>query len=218
MGPEVADQLAPLASLFGRVCRARRPRRIALLGCATGNGLECVDVATAERVVGVDIHPGYLALARERHRRLGSRLDLVCDDVLAARLEPAAFDLVHAALIFEYLDPALLVARIAGWLAPGGACSVVLQLPAAVGSVTPTPYASVRGLAAAMRLVPPDELRELFREHQLDQVGYGLTDGGRNRRAPRELQPFDPEHQQLLGQEIQSAPQLDGVGHVERVR
>ncbi len=170
MGPEVADQLAPLASLFERACRARRPRRIALLGCATGNGLERVDAAVTERVVGVDMHPGYLALARERHRRLGSRLDLVCGDVLAARLEPGAFDLVHAALIFEYVDPALLVARVAGWLAPGGACSVVLQLPSAAGSVTPTPYASLRGLASAMRLVPPGELRRLFGEHDLDEV------------------------------------------------
>jgi SAM-dependent methyltransferase len=135
MGPDGADQLAPLARIFGEVVAAARPRSIALLGCATGNGLEAVDPAVTSRVVGVDLNPEYLALARRRHAALGEALDLRCADLLACALEPAAFALVHAALVFEHLDPAALAASIAawlapraGWLAPRGICSVVLQV------------------------------------------------------------------------------------------
>ena len=169
MGPAGADQLAPLARIFGEIVAAARPPSIALLGCATGNGLEAVDPAVTSRVVGIDVNPEYLALARRRHAALGGALDLRCGDLLTCALEPAAFALVHAALVFEHLDPAALAARIAGWLAEDGLCSVVLQLAArgAAPPVSPTGVSSLQALAAPRRLVSPPELARLFAGHGL---------------------------------------------------
>ncbi|HET7754867.1 MAG TPA: class I SAM-dependent methyltransferase [Anaeromyxobacteraceae bacterium] len=162
MGPGGVDQLGPLSAIFGKVYSALRPARVALLGCATGNGLEHVDPAVTRQVIGVDVNIQYLAIARQRFLRLGSTLELYCEDVLRVRLRSGALDLVHAALIFEHVDPLPLAERIASWLAPGGACSVVLQLTRPEpprGSAPP----SMAAIAASLRLVEPAELRASFR-------------------------------------------------------
>jgi SAM-dependent methyltransferase len=170
MGPEGEDQLGPLSEAFGQVYRSVRPARLALLGCATGNGLEHLDPAITVRAVGVDLNIQYVAVARQRFRHLGARLELYCGDVLSARLDPAAFDLVHAALLFEYVHPELLARSIGGWTAPGGTCSVVLQLP---GGEPPgaSRFATIRNLDRAMRLVPPAEVAAALASQGLRRAG-----------------------------------------------
>ena len=157
MGPAGADELAPLSAIFGKIYAARRPRRLAVLGVATGNGLEHVDPATTRRTVGLDVNLSYLAVARQRFMRLGASLELRCVDLERAELDAGGFDLVHAALVLEHVDVRRAVARLAFWLAPAGAFSVVLQLPG--GGPAPAPGASLRAVGEAMRLVPPEELR-----------------------------------------------------------
>lgn len=165
MGPHGVDQLAPLSSIFQETYLAAQPDRLLLLGCTTGNGLEHVDPAVTQRIVGVDVNLQYLGIARQRYFHLGPRLELYCQDVERFRAAPGSFDLVHAALLFEYLHPEVLVRRITEWLAPDGTCSVVLQLPGGEGP--PAPTKTMQLIQKAMRLVPPDELTRLF-EH------YGL--------------------------------------------
>jgi hypothetical protein len=159
MGAAGTDEMAPLAALFGRVYEARHPRRLAVLGVATGNGLEHVKVRETGRTVGVDVNLTYLAVTRQRHMRLGPSLQLVCADLEKVELEPSGFDLVHAALVLEYVDLRVAIPRIAGWLSPGGAVAVVLQLPGPGPSPSTWPHEAVRALAGVMRLVPPEELR-----------------------------------------------------------
>ncbi|HEX8910044.1 MAG TPA: class I SAM-dependent methyltransferase [Anaeromyxobacteraceae bacterium] len=162
MGKEGAGELAPLSALFGKAYAARRPARLALLGVATGNGLEHVDPAVTRRAVGVDVNLSYLAVARQRFMRLGASLQLLCADAEQVELEPGGFDLVHAALVLEFLDPRVLLPRLASWLAPGGAFSVVLALPGAGPEATPPATApALRAVAEARHLVPPEELRRL---------------------------------------------------------
>jgi hypothetical protein len=173
MGTGGADQLAPLAAAFGQVYDALRPSSLALLGCATGNGLEAVDATVTRRIVGVDVNAEYLAIARQRHARLGAALHLHCADLLTCQLSGAPFALIHAALIFEHVAPAALVARIAGWLSPAGTCSVVLQLSRGdrpVAAVSPTGFPSLEALSRSMRLVTPEELRSAFAPHGLTET------------------------------------------------
>src|SRR5579862_3696940 len=116
-------QSAVLRDLFSLVYAERRPHRLAVLGCGTGGDLQQVDPTVTEVVVGVDINPDYLEIARGRSSALGPRLHLVCGDVLSAELPPVQFDLVHAALLLEYVDHLSLFRRMYQWLAPDGACS-----------------------------------------------------------------------------------------------
>ncbi|HEX7625321.1 MAG TPA: class I SAM-dependent methyltransferase [Anaeromyxobacteraceae bacterium] len=171
MGPQGADELAPLSAIFGKVYAARRPRRLAVLGVATGNGLEHVDPAVTRRTVGLDVNLSYLAVTRQRFMRLGASLELLCADLERAQLDADGFDLVHAALVLEYVDFRRALPRLASWLAPGGAVSVVLQLPDGRPVITPT--ASLRAVGEAMRLVPPEELRSRAAEAGLaERVAY----------------------------------------------
>ena len=165
MGPEGVDQLAPLSAIFQESYVAAQPDRLLLLGCTTGNGLEHVNPAVTQRIVGVDVNLQYLGIARQRYFHLGPRLELYCQEAEKFRATPGSFDLVHAALLFEYLHPEVLVRRIAEWLADDGTCSVVLQLPGGEGP--PAPTKTMQIIQKAMKLVPPDELTRLF-EH------YGL--------------------------------------------
>ena len=165
MGPQGVDQLAPLSALFEEVYASAQPDRVLVLGVCTGNGLEHVNPAVTKRIVGVDVNLQYLGVARQRFAGLGARLELFCAEAEKFRAPPASFDLVHAALVFEYLHPEPLVRRISEWLAAGGTCAAVLQLPGGAGPDAPTK--TMQLIQRAMRLVPPDELTRLF-EH------YGL--------------------------------------------
>ncbi len=166
MGPEGVDQLAPLSSIFQEVYLASQPDTVLLLGCATGNGLEHVNPAVTQKVIGVDVNLQYLGIARQRFMHLGPKLELFCSEAEKFRAPPGSADLVHAALIFEYLHPEVLVRRISEWLAPAGTACVVLQLPGGEGPAAPSK--TMQLIAKAMRLVPPDELTRLF-EH------YGMS-------------------------------------------
>jgi SAM-dependent methyltransferase len=166
MGPDGVDQLAPLSAVFQEVYLAAQPDAVLLLGCATGNGLEHVNPAVTRRVTGVDVNLQYLGVARQRFMHLGPKLELFCSEAEKFRAPPGSFDLVHAALLFEYLHPEVLVRRISEWIAPAGVASVVLQLPG--GESPEPPSRAMQLIRQAMKLVPPEELTSLF-----DHYGLG---------------------------------------------
>jgi ubiquinone/menaquinone biosynthesis C-methylase UbiE len=166
-------QSAVLRDFFRRIYAELKPRRLAVLGCTSGSDLLDVDRAVTESVVGVDINPDYLASARERLGALGEIVRLIQADVLHVDLPPAQFDLVHAALLLEYVDPASLFQRIYGWLSPHGVCSVVTQDPTpGIPSVSNTTYASLQLLAGRMSLRSADEVARLALESGLESVNH----------------------------------------------
>jgi trans-aconitate methyltransferase len=151
-------QSAALRDLFARIYAQRRPRRLAVLGCTTGSDLQQIDPIVTELAVGVDVNPAYLAAARTRLSPLGPTLRLIEGDVLSVAL-PAPFDLVHAALLLEYVDPLALFARMAAWLSPDGCCSVVTQEPMPhLPAVSASDYASLQLLAGHLTLRSADEV------------------------------------------------------------
>lgn len=102
---EAVGQRALLGQIFRDVYSLVRPRRLAILGCATGNGFEYVDTAITERIVGVDINPDYIEIARRRFSASGSRQPAVSTtrftslQALATTMrlrEPAEIDLLAA--------------------------------------------------------------------------------------------------------------------------
>jgi SAM-dependent methyltransferase len=170
-------QSAALRELFARVYAGLRPRRLAVLGCTTGSDLHLVDPAVTELAVGVDLNADYLAVARGRLAGLGPHLRLVHGDVLDAALPEAPFDLVHAALLLEYVEPLALLGRARGWLSEGGVCSVVTQEPSPeVPAVSPSPYESLKRLTGHQTLRGADEIAALARRAGLRLVDRGFVD------------------------------------------
>lgn len=162
MASAEVGQLQFLSRVFGSLLERYRPRRLAVVGCATGNGFEHVDPAVTRAVIGIDIHPGYLAVLRSRFGGKIPGMELRCEDVADCVLPPGSLDLVHCALVFEYVDPSIVVDRLVSWLSPGGVLSAVLQIESSGHeSVTPTAFRSLERLGPVMRLVSPAKLGRL---------------------------------------------------------
>lgn len=152
-------QSTVLREFFCRVYKESSPTRLAILGCTTGGDLQHVDPTVTGMVVGVDINPAYIEIARARFTTLGSRLHLVNGDVMEVDLPAVQFDLVHAALLLEYVEPLSLLRRIHRWLSPEGTCSVVTQEPIPGGAeVSGSGFRGLGILAGRMFLRKADEV------------------------------------------------------------
>ena len=175
------EQSAALRALFATVYAERRPGRVAILGCSTGADLQQVDDAVTQATVGVDLNPDYLVVAGQRlGPRLtapGSGIRLILADVLQADLPERSFDLIHAALLLEYVEPDALMARVSRWLAAEGTFSVITQEPNdGLPAVSDSGYPSLRALSGHMVLRPATEVvdwagRAGFRLVARDSVG-----------------------------------------------
>jgi SAM-dependent methyltransferase len=161
MASPSVQQLQYLGSVFEDLIATYRPLDLAVLGCATGNGFDRIPPET-HTVIGLDINPEYLELARARHAERLPGLELVCADFAAYTPEPRSLDLIYAGLFLEYVEPAVVFAKSASWLRPHGILAVVVQLPAArAGPITATCYSSLKALEPVLRLVDPREVARL---------------------------------------------------------
>ncbi len=170
MGSPGVNQLGPLADLLGEALARLRPRSLAVLGVAGGNGLEHVDSTLTTRVLGIDLNPQYLDVTRQRFPDLRG-LELHCVDLEEPMPDLEAVALVHAALVFEHAGMGRCLENAVSLVAPGGHLSVVLQLPInGHDAVTASPYPSMSTLAGGFTFVDPHQLRRV-----LAQQGLRLT-------------------------------------------
>jgi SAM-dependent methyltransferase len=151
-------QASLLADLLGSAIAEYKPRSVAILGCAGGNGLERISDTSVQRVVGIDINPNYAESTRARFEHRIPRLELFVGDIQTTDLPFAPVELVFAGLFFEYVDVDIVVERIHHMLRPDGVLLAVLQLPGPVPEVTPSPYVSLGALSSVMYFVPPGRL------------------------------------------------------------
>jgi predicted TPR repeat methyltransferase len=156
--PEVG-QLGVLSSLMHDALQVARPERLLVLGCGIGNGFEHIDPAATRVVTGIDINAVYLAELEARLPSPAYQRFLHCADISAYSLPEQAFDLIYAALVFEYVNWRALLPRIVGALAREGCLSVVVQRPSpAAPAVSHTPYTSLRKLESLFAHVAPADV------------------------------------------------------------
>lgn len=156
--PEV-HQLSVLSELFAEALALCRPESVAVLGVAGGNGLHHVDRAITKRIVGLDVNPSYLEAVRSRY--VHTCLELHCVDLAKHRVELEPVRLVHAALVFEHAGAGVCLENALSLVAPGGALSVVLQLPTEIGqNVSASRFPSMQALRSDFSLIEPVWLRQ----------------------------------------------------------
>jgi SAM-dependent methyltransferase len=149
-------QLQMLDKIFESVLDEFTPTSIAVLGCTAGNGFQHLINLPLERVVGIDINFNFLDECRAWFIQDVENLHLVCADLNKLELADSTFDLIHAALIFEYVDVDELLSKISRWLRADGILSVVLQIEnETVKPVSETPYQSLKKLEPFMKLIDP---------------------------------------------------------------
>lgn len=150
-----------LADALEESVTSHQPRSLAILGCAGGNGFECLRGRALQRVVGVDINPDYIRAAAARFSSELQGLELFVGDVQTNEFPFAPVDLVFAGLLFEYVDPLRALPKICAMLRSGGTLVAVLQLPCHGEDVTPSRYESLASLSGALRLVSPQQFELL---------------------------------------------------------
>jgi ubiquinone/menaquinone biosynthesis C-methylase UbiE len=152
-----------------------RPRDLAVIGCAGGNGFEHIAADAVQRVVAVDINRQYLEQTAARHGGRLPGLKLQCGDLGAGELTFEAVDLIYAALIFEYVRVPAALITLRRVCRPQGTLAALLQL--ADGhrpSISGSPYQSLQSLAPSMTLQDPAEVRLAAAE-----AGFALYDSRR---------------------------------------
>jgi len=160
-----------LADVFASALSKYKPRSVAVLGCAGGNGLDRVSSEVTERVVGVDLNPDYIRNARTRFAHQIPLLELLVGDVQKDEFTFEPVELAFAGLLFEYVDAEVVLAKIRAMLTPGGMLITVVQLPSAtISEISPSPFASLGALSSVMRLVPPKLLRHLAAAHEYHET------------------------------------------------
>ena len=166
MNSEGVQQLSALAEVFKYVLYRCAPESVAVLGVAGGNGLEHIDSAVTERVVGVDINQGYLDAVQCRFGAVPG-IELHCCDLSRTDLRLAPVALVHAALFFEHAGLERPLNNALSLVTSGGKISVVLQLPSQTGqAVACTGYASIQGLKQDFTLIDVEEFQRMMAARQ----------------------------------------------------
>ena len=168
--PNVA-QTSLLAEIFKESLSNYNCNSIALLGCTTGNGLEYIDNSITKNLTVIDINPEYLKILVKRYGKQIPNLNVVEANLEEYENGNQIYSLIFAGLIFEYLNPRILLTKITKWLKTGGVMVSILQLPEQnIKKVSKTPYTSLKKLNSIMRLISAHEFLDIVNESGLREI------------------------------------------------
>ena len=171
MDSEQVGQLSILKQIFADTVITFSPQCLAVVGCATGNGFDHIDPKVTQRVIGIDINKAYLDILRNRYIHHLSELELICSDITSCTLQSESIDLIHAALIFEFVDPRQVLPKLVSWLKPDGILSVVLQVPSCESEfVSETGYTSLKQLESIIQPVNHCIFKGLANKYHLKEI------------------------------------------------
>ena len=164
------QQLDVLSELFADALACCRPTSVAVLGVAGGNGLGHADSLGITRIVGLDVNPTYLDEVRRRHADKRG-LELHCVDLAEQVVDLEPVQMVHAALVFEHAGVDRCLENAMALVAPGGALSVVLQLPGEFdqGAVA-SRFSSIQKPNSHFSWIDPEWLHETLAQHEFRPI------------------------------------------------
>jgi len=180
-----------LAILCSHVAPAR-VRRVVDLGCSTGLSTFAVAHAYPDaEVVGVDLSPHMLAVARYRAAERASRATFLHRRAEATGLRGGSVDLVTLSLVAHELPAAALGAiatEAARLLAPGGALAVMDSDPAAWAAVPPAVFVLFASTEPWV-----GEYARVDLEGVLTAAGLTVVGGGKNTVRHRTVVAIKPQ-------------------------
>ena len=155
MSSSNVGQLEALSKIFGSVIQKIHPKSIMILGSSTGNGFE--HLTGEEKIIGVDINPVYLDQCKNRFAEKLPNMELICADLDSFDYTGEKLDLIHAALIFEYVDVEKLLSKIFCWLKQERIFSAVIQMESRTSAaISENEFSSLKILEPIHNLVSPD--------------------------------------------------------------
>ncbi|MEJ5352023.1 MAG: class I SAM-dependent methyltransferase [Melioribacteraceae bacterium] len=176
MSASNVGQLQVLNKIIKDVLDEFNPKSICILGCTTGNGFEHLINRDINEIVGIDINKNYLEECYKRFHHFLPQLKLICADLNDIDLHSNKFDLIHAALIFEYVHVKKVLNKIKKWLKHQGILCAVFQLPSEnAAPVSETPYVSLKSLSSIMTLFDKAEIERMIKEKFLLINSYNVN-------------------------------------------
>jgi ubiquinone/menaquinone biosynthesis C-methylase UbiE len=154
MSDENVGQLQALNKIFGDVLKIYSPESLCVLGCTTGNGFENIIPAITKKITGMDLNEKYLEILRERFGKKITGMELICADLNDIILPEESFDMIYAALIFEYIETQKALENIYRSLKKNGKLVAVLQVKnEKMSAVSKTQYQSLKLLSPCFNYV-----------------------------------------------------------------
>ncbi len=169
-----AGQAQMLNKLTKYCLKFLKPSRFALFGCATGNGLEHVDTSVTKEVIAIDLNPGYLTVLNQRFGGSLPNLKTVCADIEQDNLPLADVDPALCGLVFEYVNPEVVIGKIVSCLSPEGKIAVVLQHSEETSFVSKSPYTSLESLASFAREIDEKQMVALCQSFGMKQIYHSV--------------------------------------------
>lgn len=144
------------------------PGSFALLGCASGNGLEHVSTNTRE-AYAIDINPAYLAIVKERFARR-TNIKTIWADIQEDKLPLQNIDLFFIGLVLEYVDPIKSLNNVIETLSEDGTLVIVIQKSKPSGFVSRSRYKTLEQLKAISNEVDEAIISDFLVRNNLELV------------------------------------------------
>jgi SAM-dependent methyltransferase len=156
-----------LSRIFADCVRDYKPASIALLGCATGNGLENITHQQIRSVHAVDINPDFLDLVNQRFAGTIPGLSTHCIDLQNEGLPFSGIDLIFCGLLLEYVSPETVIPEMAEVLDLSGVIVFVIQQSLNSSFVTKTRFNSLEKLSGFGREINSEDLSVILSKSNL---------------------------------------------------
>src|SRR5215510_9946876 len=170
-----------LGTALQRTVARFRPRSLAVLGVAGGNGLESLEPGLVRRVVALDFNPDYLALCSRRYAASFTEFEPVLHDLSQGPPGITPVECVFAGLVLEYVCVESFCGYLASLLTAGGSFAAMLQLPSpTLPEVSLSPFSSLTRLESAFSFVDPASLHDRLSAHGFSRIvsdRYNLASG-----------------------------------------
>lgn len=161
-----------LGDCFHRALVKHAPTEILVIGCGTGNGLEHIDSAVTHRTTVIDFNARFLNVVKQRFQNTVCGLEVIHGDLHRCLLPQGCYSMVYAGLVFEFIQPDVVLKKISQSLQPGGILEVVLQIPSeTLPTVSATGIESMKQLKSIAKLVNIEEFCELCSHLKLTLIG-----------------------------------------------
>ncbi len=143
------------------------PQSFALLGCASGNGLEHVKTEITKKVYAIDISQKFLDITRQRFENKINNLEILNIDIQNDELIFEGVDLFFIGLVLEYVEPEKALRKIIRTLSVNGVLFIVIQKNDQTSFVSKTKYKSLEKLTDISNKVNEDEIDKFIHSHGL---------------------------------------------------
>ncbi len=160
--PEVC-QYQMINEYFRTVLNRYNPKKIFVPGCTIGNGFEHINWNQIEVVAALDINSEYLCILRNSFAE--KKLQIINEDLLKYDPEGKRFDLIFAALIFEYIDLSKSLTVLKNMMYESSVLVSLIQLPCIEQKkVTLTKYKSLEKLNPIMNLLTAEKFKSALKQ------------------------------------------------------